>query len=337
MSKHIYFISTRTLLDSLTRFFNRPQGQEGQEGEGEGARRRRRLEDAAADDAEEDANDGNNNQVYGCSDYNACSTYANVCNDNNNNGGGNNNNDLTEYFECQQVGGNGYYLGPHCESDKTTISIGVYSDEECSIYIGDEVSFYNVMGYEYDGSDLEIYYDSSCTSCRESDKAYQNVDGDEEDGDDINELCENLYQGAGKCNRYMHDAEDGSYQGYNQEANEKEVCGFIKNVVTGQYDEKGYIYLETSQYVKDNHYNRYAETGEVTAGQIWAILGLTALCSILTIWACFLHRSLTRNTPWRPKLSDKIKNKLSPRRNRSDKSGIMLGRGGSYQPPDNYA
>ena len=265
-----------------------------------------------------------------------------MCNDNNNNnnnnnGGGNNINDLTEYFQCQQVGGNGYYLGPHCNSDKTTISIGVYSDEDCSIYVGDEVSFYNVMGYEYDGSDLEAYYDSSCTSCRESDKAYQNVDGDEEDGDDINELCENLYQGSGKCNQYLYGAEDGSYQGYNQEANEKEVCGFIKNVVTGQYDEKGYIYLETSQYVKDNRENRYAEKGEVTAGQIWAILGLIALCSILTIWACFLHRSLTRNTPWRPKLRDRIKNKLSPRRNRSNTSGIMLGRGGSYQPPDNYA
>jgi hypothetical protein len=254
-----------------------------------------------------------------------------VCNDNNNNNG-NNNYDLTEYFECQQVGGNGYYLGPHCEADKTTISIGVYADEECSIYVGDEVSFYSVMGYEYDSSELEVYYDSSCTSCRESDKAYQNADDDGGDGDDINELCENLYQGAGKCNRYMYDAEDGSYQGYNQEANEEEVCGFIKNVVTGQYDEYGYIYLDTSQYEKDNRGNRYAETGEVTAGQIWAVLFLTALCSILTVWACFLHRSLTRNTPWRPKLSEKVRNKLSPRRNKGSSN-----RGGSYEPPENYA
>ena len=275
------------------------------------------------------------------SDYDVCSTYGNVCNDGNNDGGNNNNNnnnnnyiDLTDYFECQQVGGK-YYVGPHCEADKTTISIGVYADEECSIYIGDQVPFTSIMPtstYDYDFGELEVYYDSNCTSCRESDKPYQNVDGDEEDADDINELCQNLYQVAGKCNRYMYDAEDGSYQGYNQEANEEEVCGFIKNVVTGQYDEQGYIYLDATQYEKDNRGNRYAETGEVTAGQVWAILGLIALCSLLIIWACFLHRSLTRNTPWRPTLSQKVKakiGKLSPRRSKVTP--------GSYQPPERFA
>lgn len=242
---------------------------------------------------------------------------------------------MTEFFECQEAGDGGYFVGPHCASDKTTISIGVYADEDCTVYVGESISLYNALGYEPAEDELAEYYDSNCTSCRESDKPYQNVDEDEEDEDDINELCENLYQGAAKCNRYMYDAEDESYQGYNQEANEGEVCNFIQNVVTGQYDEYGYIYLNADDYEKDNKNNRYAQTGEISIGQIFGILTLATLCTILTVWACFLHRSLTRNAPWRPQLKQKTAGSV-----KRSGSGIMMGRSksggsGSYRAPNN--
>jgi len=325
------------------------QNQEEDE-EGEEEDRRRRLEDAAEGEDEQDeeddnqdneaANDNGDDYYNGCAYYDVCYNYANVCDveDDENDGNNNNNNeneavDISEFFECQEAGDGGYFVGPHCGSDKTTISIGVYADEECSIYVGETLSFYNIMGFEPDEDTLADYYDTDCTSCRESDKPYQNVEEDEEDGDDINELCENLYQQSAKCNRYLYDADDESYQGYNQEANSDEVCSFIQNVVTGQYDEYGYIYLDSSEYEKDNKDNRYASVEEVSIGQIFAILIMATLCVILVIWACFLHRSLTRNAPWRPRLNKQNgKSSGSVSRNQS---GITNTRSGSYQAPNN--
>ena len=84
------------------------------------------------------------------------------------------------------------------------------------------------------------------------------------------------------CHLYL------SSQGYNQADSEETVCGFIGNVITGQYDEYGYIYLDSDDYAKDNANNSNAATKEgVTIGQIFGLLGSILSCGVLMVWVFF--------------------------------------------------
>eukprot|EP00566_Odontella_aurita_P006811 CAMPEP_0113540140 /NCGR_PEP_ID=MMETSP0015_2-20120614/8316_1 /TAXON_ID=2838 /ORGANISM="Odontella" /LENGTH=605 /DNA_ID=CAMNT_0000439913 /DNA_START=145 /DNA_END=1962 /DNA_ORIENTATION=+ /assembly_acc=CAM_ASM_000160 len=321
-------------------------------------RKRRRLDDGEDqdeeeqqeeddEDAEEDAEEQEDAAAaQGCADYDACYNYANVCGDEDNGDDEEEQVDYMEYFECQEVdnnNGNGqqYFVGPHCSYDKKTISIGLYADEYCSEYVGgDDVNMANVLGFDIDDDALANYYDEDCVTCNAKNLPYQ--DDEEEDGDgdgdgdddeeaEVTELCDDLFDAAGKCHLYMNDVEEDAY-GENQAENEGSVCGFIQNVVTGQYDEYGYIYLSADDYNKDNRNNQYAHTnGSVSIGQIFGIIVSVLACIILTVWACFLHRKLTRRAPWRPRRaggSGAKAGKLS-----RNNSGILMGRsrsGGSY-------
>jgi hypothetical protein len=84
-------------------------------------------------------------------------------NQNNNNG----QNELYQFLECSEYVndyGQRYYVGPHCASDHYTISLGVFSDENCVNYIGETVSLSKVLGY---GMDEEKFFHlpHDCISC----------------------------------------------------------------------------------------------------------------------------------------------------------------------------
>ena len=72
-----------------------------------------------------------------------------------------------DYLECQRYVkemGQQYYIGPHCGSDHYTISLGVFSDENCLKYMGDDISLASVLGYTY--SDQDIFkLPKQCISC----------------------------------------------------------------------------------------------------------------------------------------------------------------------------
>jgi hypothetical protein len=136
----------------------------------------RRLEEAAeeGDDAAaaegDDAAAAEEDAVAEEDCTSICSNYNSICNQNNNNG-----DDAAQaetYFECVQVqndnNGNAYYVGPHCDSDGFSIMIGVYSDEDCSTYIGHEVSLYDATGIDLSGIDMSVYYPHDCQSCKEN-------------------------------------------------------------------------------------------------------------------------------------------------------------------------
>lgn len=81
---------------------------------------------------------------------------------------------MEEFFDCVRVeygddDGNDeeYFLGPHCGSDGYTVSIGVYSDEECNTYIGDDMSVEDVAGFSIDTDELSSYFPKECVSCLE--------------------------------------------------------------------------------------------------------------------------------------------------------------------------
>jgi len=68
------------------------------------------------------------------------------------------------FSACTQID-DGLYIGPHCNSDGFTITLGVYSDEYCDIYVGNEVSLYDVLGYDID--DQFDFFPQECVTCEE--------------------------------------------------------------------------------------------------------------------------------------------------------------------------
>jgi hypothetical protein len=127
----------------------------------------------AGDDAAAGANDdgyyynnNNNNQNQNaagdCQNLNmdVCENYQSACQDYTNLGF-----DLQEYFECGEfnIGESVGYMGPHCQSDGKTISMGIFSDENCYEFSADLKDMSNYV--QVSESDLEAYYSDNCISC----------------------------------------------------------------------------------------------------------------------------------------------------------------------------
>jgi hypothetical protein len=138
---------------------------------------------------------------------------------------------VDEYTECRQfeVQDNGenngeeaavYYIGPACSDSGTDIKLAVFSDMYCSAQV--DVSFEELSnGWElpYGTGGL---VSTSCQSCTES-----NDNG--ETG--LAQMCERLYEDAGKCETNM---ESSSYYG-KQEGS----CEYIMSIMPAQKSSGG--------------------------------------------------------------------------------------------------
>lgn len=74
--------------------------------------------------------------------------------------------DYSDYFECQEMytnNGQQVYVGPHCAEDGMTITLAVFSDENCYEYIGNGVDISKVMQVDWDIEEdvLKPYYNSA--------------------------------------------------------------------------------------------------------------------------------------------------------------------------------
>jgi hypothetical protein len=119
--------------------------------EGDDAQRRR-LADAADEDY--------------C-DQDLCADYADTCYEQD---GDDAAMDVRDFMGCAAVEYSddvNYYLAPHCSSDGFTVTLGVYSDEDCWTYTSD-MSVQQVLGFELDTSLFSDYFPKECTSCAES-------------------------------------------------------------------------------------------------------------------------------------------------------------------------
>ena len=108
--------------------------------------------------------DVNGGQAYGkyynvCPEYDTCTEYKNMC-------GNDIDEHLTQYFTCTEVtknNGVSAYVGPHCAKDGFTVTLGVFSDENCYEYIGNSVDIGNFIGEEMDieSDALKAWYNSA--------------------------------------------------------------------------------------------------------------------------------------------------------------------------------
>ena len=91
---------------------------------------------------------------YVCEEYDTCREYNQL----------NEEDEFSEYFECTEVernNGQVAYVGPTCGADGYDITLGVYTDENCDVYIGDGVDVSNFVGQEVTEGTLKNYYDSA--------------------------------------------------------------------------------------------------------------------------------------------------------------------------------
>lgn len=307
------------------------------------------ADDGAADEA--DADDGaaneaddqgrrrkldqnNNDDNYDCSYESACSGYGEICYDEDRV-------DWSQFFGCKQMQVNddtSVYMGPHCKNDKSTIIFSAFEDEDCQIYIGDKYDLSTITDDLIKTDSLEEYFRSDCISCKESDLPFQQADDDAEDNDDISEICENLYGYAAKCNRHIGSATENSYQSHQQADNEYAVCSYISSVVTGSYDEYGYIYIDSSDYSSDNKYNAYAKSAirkdVVTGSQALSLVFFSVVLLIVTVKAALVRFEVEQKLGFSPSSREP----LGKQDFRRQDSGIMMCRSKSnidtsYQAP----
>jgi hypothetical protein len=143
---------------------------------------------------------------------------------------------LAEYVECRKAeikNNNGrrlneqnveYFIGPYCAEQGGAIFLGLFTDDKCTNYADEDggATVYSSLS----GSTLPYAAESilslDCISCKEPQEL--NQDGnDGEDADEVIEMCEQIYNMAGKC-------EEGLLAtGYVSQANNN-ACNYISGI-----------------------------------------------------------------------------------------------------------
>lgn len=129
---------------------------------------------------------------------------------------------------------------------------------------------------------------SSCLKQNENQNNNNNNNG-EQQAAEVNEICENLYEVAGKCES-THGFKTGyaNYDNYeNQIRNEELVCDFIASVAAGQYDQTGEIVVSGGRTTLGGG---VATTGGQKFALTFFILGSVGLAG----YAAMLHQQLTK-------------------------------------------
>jgi len=209
--------------------------------------------------------------------------------------------DASNFVQCQQIAeqddGTAYYAGAMCANSGAKIKIGVFSDEDCS-QPESSLSVEDYVGAKLSTSLMRNIYSGSGVSCikpnweveEENDEEDENEDEEEEEEEvEINEMCNELYEAAGKCENVHGFAESiVNYDNYeNQAAQEDLVCQFIKTMKKGAYDETGEIILQARVTAVEG---ATAATGSQKFGLTVFILGTVGLA----MYASTLHSQITK-------------------------------------------
>jgi len=144
---------------------------------------------------------------------------------------------LAEYVECQQAKFENnerrrrleeeeieYFIGPYCAEQGGAIFLGLFTDDTCTSFADEEGGSYT---YSYmAGQSLPYAFESiismDCINCKEPED-FNNDGNDAEDEDEVIEMCEQIYEMAGKCEQGLEAT------GYLYEANNN-ACNYIAGI-----------------------------------------------------------------------------------------------------------
>mmetsp|Transcript_24346 Transcript_24346/g.48560 ORF Transcript_24346/g.48560 Transcript_24346/m.48560 type:complete len:568 (+) Transcript_24346:178-1881(+) len=266
-------------------------------------------------------------------DMAACSVMAKAC-------GNGFQDDYADYLECNQVEKNNgmvAYAQATCAEDGQTITIGLYSDEECSEDISSQVNIANWIGEEVDDEEMAHYYknvasavgtlietyggetnvnpNSLCMPCAAQDQAwFLSGDDDNTGGGEIAEICDAVFKESARCDKTL-----SNWWQHKRNANYAESvalqdvsCEYIDNMRMGKYDTEGNVIMDAnrlynedgSQGINGNLYVQEYGQGltEVSPMQIFSLVLSICACVILGAWSTTLHKSLTKGgLTWKPK------------------------------------
>eukprot|EP00804_Cyclotella_cryptica_P010924 CCRYP_018989-RA/>CCRYP_018989-RA protein AED:0.19 eAED:0.19 QI:0/0.66/0.5/1/1/1/4/310/718 len=184
-----------------------------------------------------------------CPEYDTCKYYKNICQNGLDD-------TLTQYFECTEVQRNNgivAYVGPHCASDGKTVTLGVYSDEDCNEFIGQSTNINNYLGFQLDEDALDGYVTGSLARDVIPDDYYEQYWSEELQAyyNPQEQLCipcaASLQIYENKGNVYQENADDDYYTS-NNEFND-EVNDLCIN-----------MYLASARC--DKHYKSYSTTNK---------------------------------------------------------------------------
>lgn len=109
-----------------------------------------------------------------------------------------------------------YFLGPVCSNN--AIYLAVFSDEECQTAVSNDI-YYNLAGSYHPnmegGTEGSLVSSGVCTSCLEPANADEQNDDDYNDPDEVNRFCEEIYNGAAKCETNMQNLYSKNVNGCN--------------------------------------------------------------------------------------------------------------------------
>jgi len=241
-------------------------------------------------------------------------------NNNNNNNGNNNNNqnqqvdfdlDVQECTKYENQYGRVYYFAPHCSSDHFSIRLGVFYDENCASYSGDDVSISQILGREDDYESI-FFFPRECIYCNGQDKLqgydsneYNEDNGEEEQAEDdegVVEMCEQLYEGAATCNVNL-EAWQNSYKTDSQISQEEATCEFLEAIRSGKSESNSIVISSASFDLADwRNLDQYKNLGIPFIEVIGLIVSIS-LVIILSITLCLTQRQFNEvKTPFKPRM-----------------------------------
>ncbi|CAJ1912335.1 unnamed protein product [Cylindrotheca closterium] len=179
-----------------------------------------------------------------------------------------------KYLSCvgvQDSNNNNYYTRPRCDGENQVIHMGVYYDNFCSSYAGDEVGIDDLnLGLQNTNFD-EFYEDVNCLDCTKGEDPPNFLA--------THSLCSRLHSGGAACTERLDD-----YYLTQGDSSDSQSCKYIQSMRDGNYDIKdGQIYQGS----------KGLTVPEVTDEEkIWLVASVMVMV-LLGAAATYLHSSIT--------------------------------------------
>ncbi|KAL9188279.1 hypothetical protein ACHAXT_006657 [Thalassiosira profunda] len=208
--------------------------------------------------------------------------------------------DAAEYVDCQKVYENQntglvYYAGAICTNGGSRIKVGLFTDQQCT-QLDSNADMAKYLKNN-DGYNVKMSYhllkqtfpaDQCVASCAQADENAADDDANAAQAETA-EVCQELYEAAGKCEspHGFADGMDYSNSDYYdvQLANEEAVCAFVDTIYAGNYKETGEVVVTGGR-------TTFSGGMKTTGGQKFALTFFAIGTAGLAMYAVVLYQRI---------------------------------------------